>query len=107
MIVGSWRRHWNSSLPDVYPLAIGDDEWAAAHRLLALTKLNLRTEQRDTGHGRDQEGFTGTATVYLARNAPASARKILGALARFAEYCGTGAQVTHGFGATTLTSPNA
>ena len=35
------------------------------------------------------------------------ARKILGALSRFAEYCGTGAQVTHGFGATTLTSPNA
>jgi CRISPR-associated endoribonuclease Cas6 len=107
LIVGSWRRRWNSSLPDAHPLAIGDEEWAETHRLLALTKFNLRTEQRDTGHGRDREGFTGTATLRLARDTPSPARKILGALSRFAEYCGTGAQVTHGFGATTLTSPNA
>jgi CRISPR/Cas system endoribonuclease Cas6 (RAMP superfamily) len=30
-------------------------------------------------------------------------RAAFGALARFAEYCGTGAQVTHGFGATKTT----
>lgn len=28
----------------------------------------------------------------------------LGTLTRFAEFCGTGAQTTHGFGATTLSS---
>ena len=70
LIVGSWRRRWNSSLPDAYPLAICDEEWAATHRLLALTKFNVRTEQRDTGHGRDRAGFTGIATLRLARNMP-------------------------------------
>jgi len=106
LIAGSWHRRWNSSLPDADPLAIGNDDWAATHRLIALAAFDLRTERSDTGHGRDRAGFTGTATLRLARNAPASARKILGTLARFAEYGGTGAQVTHGFGATTMTSPN-
>jgi CRISPR/Cas system endoribonuclease Cas6 (RAMP superfamily) len=43
------------------------------------------------------------ATAAAIANAPVAARKILGTLARFAEYSGTGAQVTHGFGAITLT----
>lgn len=33
-----------------------------------------------------------------------AARQLLGALARFAEYSGTGAQTTHGFGVTKLVS---
>jgi CRISPR-associated endoribonuclease Cas6 len=102
LIVGSWRRRWNSSLPDGDPLTIGDDAWRETHRALALGPFDLRTEVRDSGHGRDRTGFTGSATLRLARNTPASARAVLGTLARFAEYCGTGAQTTHGFGATTL-----
>lgn len=102
LIAGSWRRRWNASLPDGDPLAIGDEEWSATHRLLALAAFDLRTENRDTGHGRERAGFTGTATLRLARGAPEAVRKIFGTLVRFAEYCGTGAQTTHGFGATTV-----
>jgi hypothetical protein len=102
LIAGSWRRRWNTSLPDGDQLAVTDDVWQVMHRALALATFDLRTERRDSGHGRDRPGFTGIATLRLARSAPAAARQVLGALARFAEYCGTGAQTTHGFGATTL-----
>jgi hypothetical protein len=102
LIVGSWRRRWNSSLPAGDPLMIGDDAWRETHRALVLSSFDLRTEVRDSGHGRDRTGFTGSATLRVARNAPGSARAVLDTLARFADYCGTGAQTTHGFGATTL-----
>jgi CRISPR-associated endoribonuclease Cas6 len=102
LVAGSWRRRWNSSLPDGDRLAITDDAWQATHRGLGLAAFDLRTQTRDSGHGRDRSGFTGTATLRLARTAPPAARQLLGTLARFAEYCGTGAQTTHGFGATTL-----
>jgi hypothetical protein len=102
LIAGSWRRRWNSSLPDGDHLAVTDDAWQVMHRALTLAAFGLRTEKRDSGHGRDRCGFTGTATLRLAQSAPAAARQVLGTLARFAEYCGTGAQATHGFGATTL-----
>lgn len=101
LIVGSWRRRWNSSLSEEDPLAIGDKAWRETHRALQLAAFDLRTERRASGHGRDRAGFTGSATLRLdRRNAPVAARAILGTLARFAEYCGTGAQTTHGFGAT-------
>ena len=102
LIVGSWRRRWNASLPDGDVLVISDDEWTESHRLLTLGAFDLRTSTRDSGHGRDRTGFTGTVTLRLARNAPVAARQILGTLARFAEFCGTGAQTTHGFGVTVL-----
>jgi CRISPR-associated endoribonuclease Cas6 len=102
LIVGSWRRRWNSSLPGADPLAIDDESWRDLHRTLRLAAFDLRTEGRDTGHGRDRAGFTGSATMRLDRDAASSASAILGTLARFAEYCGTGAQTTHGFGATAV-----
>lgn len=102
LIAGSWRRRWNASLPHGDPLAISDDEWKDTHQLLGLAGFDLSTTSRDSGHGREQAGFTGTVMLQLARNAPYAARKILGTLARFAEFCGTGAQTTHGFGVTTL-----
>jgi CRISPR-associated endoribonuclease Cas6 len=102
LIAGSWRRRWNASLPDGGALAIGDGAWTQAHRLLGLDAFELRTSTRDSGHDRERTGFTGTATLRLAGNAPMAARQILGTLARFAEFCGTGAQTTHGFGVTAL-----
>jgi CRISPR-associated endoribonuclease Cas6 len=102
LIVGSWRRRWNASLPPGSALAISDDAWTEAHRLVSLSAFDLRTSAGDSGYDRARTGFTGTATLRLARNAPAVARQILGTLARFAEFCGTGAQTTHGFGMTTL-----
>lgn len=104
LIAGSWRRRWNSSLPEEDPLVIGDEAWQETQRALRLAAFDLRTERRDSGHGRDRAGFTGSATLRLDRTAPPSARAIFGTLARFAEYCGTGAQTTHGFGATRVTS---
>jgi CRISPR-associated endoribonuclease Cas6 len=102
LIVGSWRRRWNASLPDGDRLAVSDEEWKATHRLITLTGFDLRTERRDTGHGRDRAGFIGTARLSIAKTAPATSRKIFSTLARFAGYSGTGAQVTHGFGATAV-----
>lgn len=103
LIAGSWHRRWNASVP-ASALAIGEDAWRETHRALHLAAFDLRTGRRDSGRGHDRAGFTGTATLRLARDAPAAARSVLGTLARFAEFCGTGAQTTHGFGATTVTS---
>jgi hypothetical protein len=54
-----------------------------------LSEFGLHTEQRDTGHGKKQPGFAGTLTIRLARDAPDGADRILGVLARFAEFSGT------------------
>jgi CRISPR-associated endoribonuclease Cas6 len=102
LIAASWRRRWNASLPDTAPLAIGEDDWQDLQRSLGLAAFALHTETRDSGHGKDRVGFVGQATLALARGSSGSARKLLGALARFAEYSGTGAQTTHGFGVTSL-----
>ena len=105
LIVGSWRRSWNASLPDGDPLRIGDDEWREVHRTARLGGFELRTTTMDSGRGYNRTGFTGSATLKLGKQAPASARSVLGTLARFAEFCGTGAQTTHGLGATSLAGP--
>jgi CRISPR-associated endoribonuclease Cas6 len=102
LIAGSWRRRWNASLPPGDPLEIGADLWRDVHLALHVTGSGLREEFRDTGY-REQAGMAGTLTLRLESGASASARSAFGALARFAEYCGTGAQVTHGFGATKTT----
>lgn len=54
--------------------------------------------------GRDQVGFTGTAGLELLRRTDPDVRVVFGALMRFAELAGVGAQVTHGFGAVDLLS---
>ncbi len=101
LIVGSWRRRWNACADS--DLTIDDDQWRAVNQAMRLTEFNLRTQRRDTGYGRQQQGFTGTATLHVDKAAPPEARVQFTALARFAEFSGTGAQTTHGFGATTAT----
>jgi hypothetical protein len=103
LIVGSWRRRWNASLGPDDELALSDEQWRDLHQILALNAFDLHTETRDTGHGRQQAGFVGTLTLRLERNAPESAARVLGTLSRFADFSGTGAQTTHGFGATVIT----
>lgn len=106
LIAGSWRRRWNAAVPASSDLAISEEEWRDLSRVLRLTDFDLSTSRRDTGYGRDQSGFTGTAAIRVDKNGPEQARARLATLARFAEFCGTGAQTTHGFGATMLsTSP--
>jgi CRISPR-associated endoribonuclease Cas6 len=104
LIIGSWRRRWNASLPEGHALAVTDDAWQEIHRAARLASFALRTESMDSGRARAREGFTGTAMIQLARTESATARCAFGTLARFAEFCGTGAQTTHGFGATSVTA---
>ncbi|WP_300603291.1 CRISPR system precrRNA processing endoribonuclease RAMP protein Cas6 [Trebonia sp.] len=108
LIAGSWRRRWNASLPRGSKLGMDDELWRDTHLALHVTGSGLRTEVRDTGYRssagyRQQAGLVGTATLRVETGAPTAVRQAFGALARFAEYCGTGAQVTHGFGATKVT----
>jgi len=98
LIVGSWRRRWNACADAA--MAISDEQWRVISRSVRLSEFDLRTQRRDTGYGRDQQGFTGSATLRVDRNAPSEARAQFIALARFADFSGTGAQTTHGFGAT-------
>jgi CRISPR-associated endoribonuclease Cas6 len=103
LILGSWRRQWNAWLPaGGGALEIDDDAWRELHRSVHLADFDLRTERWDSGHGSERAGFTGTAALRLGKDAPLPARSRFGALVRFAEFCGTGAQTTHGFGATTV-----
>jgi hypothetical protein len=106
LIVASWRRRWNASLPAADPLTISDDDAQDLQRSLGLAAFELRTQTRDSGHGKHRAGFVGQATIALARASSPSARKLLTALSRFAEYSGTGAQTTHGFGVTSLLPPH-
>jgi hypothetical protein len=103
LIVGSWRRRWNASLLQEGELTINDELWRDLHPALALTSFELGTKLRDSGHGQTRSGFAGTATLRLAKDAPADAHHAFSALTRFADFCGTGAQTTHGFGATSVT----
>jgi CRISPR-associated endoribonuclease Cas6 len=102
----SWRRSWNTWLPKsgFGELRIDDETWAEINKTVELAEYHLRTTTMATGHSRDQSGFTGSATLRLSRMASAPARSAFSTLARFAEFCGTGAQTTQGFGATRLAS---
>jgi CRISPR-associated endoribonuclease Cas6 len=104
LIVGSWRRRWNASVPEAGALGIDEDAWHGTHRTTRLAEFDLKTRRRDSGRGHERVGFTGSLTLRLDKDAPAAARAVLGTLARFAEFCGTGAQTTHGFGATAVTA---
>lgn len=99
LIAGSWRRRWNASLPAGSDLEVNDQQWRDVHLALHLTGSGLRTMVRDTGY-RPQQGLVGAATLRLESGVSPETRRAFGVLASFAEYCGTGAQVTHGFGAT-------
>jgi CRISPR-associated endoribonuclease Cas6 len=102
LILGSWRRQWNAWAPADDALKIDGEAWRDLHRSVRLTEFDLCTKRRDSGRGHERAGFTGTAVLGLGKDAPAASRARFGALARFAEFCGTGAQTTHGFGATTV-----
>ncbi|MGH3342753.1 MAG: CRISPR system precrRNA processing endoribonuclease RAMP protein Cas6 [Carbonactinosporaceae bacterium] len=102
LILGSYRRRWNASLPGGHALRIDDDTWRALARRAAFADFNLTTARMDTGHGRERTGFVGTAILRLSRDATQEERTAFSALVRFAPYAGTGGQTTHGFGATEL-----
>ena len=101
LIAGSWCRRWNARADP--GLAIEEEQWRAVSQALRLAEFDLRTQRRDNGYGRQQPGFTGTATLRVDKTASPEVRAAFTTMARFAEFSGTGAQATHGFGATTVT----
>jgi hypothetical protein len=102
LIAGSWRRRWNASLPPGHDLHIDAALWRDIHLALHVTGSGITLQPRDTGY-RQQPGMTGTLTLRLESGASPAVSQAFAALASFAEYCGTGALVTHGFGATKTT----
>jgi CRISPR-associated endoribonuclease Cas6 len=102
LIAGSWRRRWNASLPDDNPLVIHDEQWRDLNRVLRMTAFHLQTQKMDSGRGRDRTGFTGTLVLALNGDVTSDTSQRFAALTRFAEFSGTGAQTTHGFGATSV-----
>jgi CRISPR-associated endoribonuclease Cas6 len=103
LMLGSWCRRWNTSVDDER-LLISDELLDEIGRAVRLTEFDLRTEARDRGYEhRDRTGFAGTAKLRLAAGCSEEIMRAFTALAGFAEFSGTGAQTTHGFGATTVT----
>jgi CRISPR/Cas system endoribonuclease Cas6 (RAMP superfamily) len=101
LIVGSYRRRWNQAQLPGSPLQIDDDLWQQLHTTLRLRAFDLQTAEMDSGHHHPQTGFIGQATLQLAAEVPTELRAIFSTLVRFSSFAGTGAQTTHGFGATT------
>jgi len=101
LILGSHQRRWNEALPEGSSLRIDDELWQRLHRAVRLDAFDLHTAEMDSGRGYRRAGFVGTATLQVAREAPVDVRSAFAILVRYAPYCGTGAQTTHGFGATT------
>jgi hypothetical protein len=101
LILGSYRRRWNESLPPGFALQISDELWQRTHRAAQLVAYDLHTAAMDSGRGHQRVGFVGAVTLALAAATPVEVRSAFSTLIRFATYSGTGAQTTHGFGATT------
>jgi hypothetical protein len=100
LILGSCRRRWNASVAGTEVMVVSEEVFREVHRATRLTAFELRTESMDSGRGHQRAGFTGAASLQLDATAPAEARSVFSTLVRFAGFCGTGAQTTHGFGAT-------
>lgn len=105
LIVGSYRRRWNAAVPGSAPWVVDDDLWQRLSRSLCLTTFDLRTAGMESGHDRLGRGFIGTASLRLRPAVSNDLRAVFAALMRFATYSGTGAQTTHGFGATVSRVP--
>lgn len=100
LIISSWAKRWDTSAPS--SLRLGHLLTSEVEAAARITDFDLHTEARDRGYG-SRTGFTGTARLRLARGTAGQVQSAFSTLARFARYCGTGAQTTHGFGATTVT----
>ena len=100
LIVGSLTRRWNSWAPTA--LSVPDELRERLCAAVLLADMQGGTVTAPVTADRDQVGFTGTARLGLLRRSDPDVGVAFGALMRFAELAGVGAQVTHGFGAVDL-----
>lgn len=70
----------------------------AVSRGMGLAEFDLRTQHRDAGYGPSAARLYWPAALRLEKGAPPEVRAAFTALARFAEFSGTGAQTTYSFG---------
>lgn len=97
LVVYSWLRAWQSAGGTVRaPLDVG-----ALKERVALRGVHALSTQVVRGEKTALTGFTGGATYAWVGDEPWGG-SLLAALARFSEYCGTGAKTGHGFGSTRL-----
>ena len=102
-VFGHYRARWNHFAPPEVVCNLAFDDLGLEHEVLE----GRRVPYRDAHRRDDQlvelqfDGFVGTV-LYKATGpgATVQARRWLHALARFGEYCGTGANTTIGMGAT-------
>jgi CRISPR-associated endoribonuclease Cas6 len=103
LLVRSLLARWNAHAPASLQVAV-DDARALAGAVF-LDGMSGGTERVELGPTLRQSGFTGEAELRLLRSAPQAVAEVFGALMRFAEVAGVGAQTTCGFGAVEVAIP--
>jgi CRISPR-associated endoribonuclease Cas6 len=101
LLVRSLLARWNTHAPA--GVQVGDDDARAVVGAVFLDDVTGSARRVEVGPGLRQVGFVGEAELRLLRSAPAGAAEVFGALMRFAEIAGVGAQTTCGFGAVEVT----
>jgi CRISPR-associated endoribonuclease Cas6 len=103
LLVRSLLERWNAHAPAA--LRVAADDARALVGAVFLDEASGGTQRVELGQGLRQVGFVGQAELRLLRSAPAAVGEVFGALMRFAEVAGVGAQTTCGFGAVEVILP--
>lgn len=100
LYVGSWLRRWNLYAPDPFD----DSLLEAVANQAAIRAFQGGTSAVRLGRMRTFIGFTGTVelTILDGHVDAAAVTAAVWALARLAEFCGTGVETTRGMGQTRL-----
>lgn len=100
LLVESAVRRWNvHAPPDAH---IPEDLRRALRAAVYLADMVGETRRGRVSRTMEQLGFVGTVRLALTRSAGETVRCLFGALMRFVDVAGVGAQTTHGFGAVEL-----
>jgi hypothetical protein len=101
---GSWLNRWNLYAPP--EMRLGHGLLELVRERVAVAACAGQTESVPLDEGRVFTGFVGEVQFRLLKAAgvPDGGRRALGALARFAEYAGTGVETMRGMGQTVWVS---
>ncbi|MBO3752848.1 CRISPR system precrRNA processing endoribonuclease RAMP protein Cas6 [Streptosporangiaceae bacterium NEAU-GS5] len=100
LMLAGYIRRWNAAVPESSPLHVADDMTRDLTRAVTLGDYELHTMHMDSGYQKDRPGFVGSAELRLPRETSPGIRTVFTTLLRYSVYSGTGAQTTHGYGAT-------